>query len=74
VSFETLMRSFGLDADAALMRVARLVHCLDVGGLPEPEAPGLEIVLAGMRASLPDDDALLTSACQTFDYLYQGSL
>jgi hypothetical protein len=70
VTFETLMASFDLERDPALMRLARVVHCLDVGGLPMPEAAGLEALLAGMRARLDDDDALLAAACQTFDYLY----
>jgi len=70
VSFETLLASFGLEGDPALVRIARVVHYLDVGGLPEPEAAGLETLLAGMRASLADDDALLAAAAQTFDFLY----
>ncbi len=70
VSFETLLHSFGLDRDAALGKLARIVHCLDVGGLPVAEAPGLESLLAGMRASLSDDDTLLDSAALAFDFLY----
>jgi len=70
VSFETLLASFGLDADPALARIANIVHFLDVGGLPLPEAAGLETLLAGMRASLADDDALLAAASQAFDFLY----
>lgn len=70
VSFETLLASFELNVDPALARIAGLVHFLDVGGLPLPEAAGLETLLAGMRASLPDDDALLAAASQTFDFLY----
>ena len=70
VSFETLLASFRLDSDPALAHIARIVHCLDVGGLPVPEAPGLESLLAGMRTSLGDDDALLAAASQAFDFLY----
>ena len=70
VSFETLLASFGLEDDPALGRIARIVHGLDVGGLPEPEAAGLESLLAGMRASLPNDDALLAAASQAFDFLH----
>lgn len=70
VSFETLLASFGLEGDAALNKLAEVVHFLDVGGLPVPEAAGLETLLAGMRASLLDDDALLAAASQTFDFLY----
>jgi len=70
VSFEALLASFGLEADAALNKIAAIVHFLDVGGLPVAEAAGLETLLAGMRASLTDDDALLAAASQAFDFLY----
>jgi len=70
VSFETLLASFGLEADPALAHMARIIHFLDVGGQPTPEAAGLEAILAGMRASLKDDNDLLAAASQTFDYLY----
>jgi hypothetical protein len=70
VSFETLLASFGLEADAALARLARTVHGLDVGGPATPEAAGVEAMLAGMRAGIDDDDALLDAASAAFDYLY----
>ena len=72
VTFETLLASFGLEANPTLSRVARIVHYLDVGGLPAPEAAGLDLLLAGMRASIPDDDALLDAASATFDYLHSA--
>jgi hypothetical protein len=72
VTFETLLASFGLESDPALVRVGELVHCLDVGGLPVPEAAGIESLLAGLRASEPDDDALLARACEIFDWLLQS--
>lgn len=70
VTFETLLASFGLEANPALDRFARLVHYLDIGGPPVPEAAGLEAVLAGMREAIADDDALLAASMQAFDYLY----
>jgi hypothetical protein len=70
VTFETLLASFGLDADPGLARLAGIVHYLDVGGLPVPEASGLEALLAGMRAALAADDALLEAASGAFDFLY----
>jgi len=70
VSFEVLAASFGLDADPALARIAAIVHCLDVGGVPVAEAPGIEAVLAGARAAARDDDALLAEARRLFDNLY----
>lgn len=48
------------------------MHCLDVGGLPVPEAPGIEQLLAGLRASESDDDALLVRACEVFDWLLKS--
>ena len=42
---------------------------LDVGGAPPPEATGVESVLAGLRASIRDDDQLLTAANAVFDGL-----
>jgi hypothetical protein len=70
VTFEVLAASFGLEGDAALMRIGSIVHCLDVGGAPVAEAPGLAAVLAGARARLPGDDALLAEAGRIFDHLY----
>jgi len=72
VSFEVLATSFGLDGDAALARIAAIVHCLDVGGVPVPEAAGIEAVLAGLRAAATDDDKLLAEAGRVFDGLYRN--
>lgn len=70
VTFETLMASFGLEVDAALMRVAAIVHALDVGGDPVPEAKGFEAVMSGARERLADDDALLAEMGAVLDSLY----
>jgi hypothetical protein len=72
VTFEVLTLSFGLDADPAIARIATIVHCLDVGGAPVAEAAGIEAVLAGLRATAPNDDKLLTEAGRVFDSLYQN--
>lgn len=70
VTFETLMASFGLEADRALARLATIVHLLDVGGDPVPEAKGFEAVMAGARERLDDDDALLAEMSTVLDSLY----
>lgn len=70
VTFETLMASFGLEADTALARLGTIVHALDVGGEPVPEATGLEAVMAGARERLADDDALLSEMSGVLDSLY----
>lgn len=68
VTFEVLLESFDLD-DAALKRLATLVHYLDVGGIAPPEAIGIESVLAGLRDTMTDDDQLLHTASAVFDGL-----
>jgi hypothetical protein len=70
VTFEVLLASFGLNADSALEKLGALIHYLDVGGVPVPEAAGLEALLRGARDALSDDDALLAEAGRLFDYLY----
>ncbi|MEW6039195.1 MAG: chromate resistance protein ChrB domain-containing protein [Pseudomonadota bacterium] len=71
VTFEVLLASFGLK-DAALQRLGALVHYLDVGGIPVPEAAGLEMLMRGMHQRLADDDALLAEAQDVFDSFHQA--
>ena len=70
VTFETLIASFGLEQDCALMRLGALVHQLDVGGEPVPEAVGFEAVMTGARERLDNDDALLAEMSAVLDSLY----
>jgi hypothetical protein len=72
VTFEVLLTSFGLDQDAALARLAALVHHLDVGGIPTAEGPGFATIMAGARSLQPDDDALLKAVTPVLDSLYAG--
>jgi hypothetical protein len=72
VTFEVLLASFGLEADRGLVRLGQLVHFLDVGGVPVPEAAGVETILAGARRQHKNDDRLLAEAVKTFDYLYHA--
>ncbi len=72
VTFEVLAAAFGLNQDPALARIAAAVHFLDVGGIPVPEANGLETMLKGAKQKAASDDALLNEAMRTFDLLYSG--
>jgi hypothetical protein len=72
VTFEVLLASFGLEDDAGLARLGALVHFLDVGGIPVPEAPGLAAIVSGARALQPNDDALLGQVSPVFDSLYRA--
>jgi hypothetical protein len=70
VTFEVLLRSFGLEADGALRRLADVVHYLDVGGIPASDAAGVQAILTGARQKSRDDDQLLKHALALFDFLY----
>lgn len=72
VTYEVLLSSFGLEADPALAAIGAAVHFLDAGGIPVPDAKGLETMLKGAREHARSDDALLASAVRTFDLLYSG--
>lgn len=68
VTLEVLIASFSVDYPG-LKRLSALVHYLDVGGIPAPEAIGVEAILAGLRDTISDDDQLLSAASTVFDSL-----
>ena len=70
VTFEVVAESFGLMQDPALQRLASLVHCIDIGGIPVDEAPGFEMLIRGLQARHTDDDELLAAAMPAFDAYY----
>lgn len=72
VTFEVLLSSFGLETDPALAAIGAAVHFLDVGGIPVPDAKGLETMLKGAREKARSDDALLADAMRTLDLLYSA--
>jgi hypothetical protein len=72
VTFEVLLRSFGLEADAGLARLGELVHFLDVGGIPVAEAAGFAAIVSGARSLGRGDDALLRSVTPALDSLYRA--
>ena len=71
VTFEVLVKSFGLDGDPGLAGIGAMVHLLDAGDGMVPEAKGFEAVLAGARRrSGDDDDALLAGISPVLDSLH----
>ena len=70
VTFEVMLRSFDLDGDGALQKLAEVVHSLDVGGLPVSDAPGIGTLLTGARQRSRDDDHFLKRAIPLFDLVY----
>ncbi len=71
VTFDVLARSFDLDGDVALARVADLVRSLDLSSVPRTaEAAGLEAMLVGARERFCGDDALFAAVAPLFEFLY----
>jgi hypothetical protein len=70
ITFEVLLASFDLAMDPALTRLGVLVHSLDVGGVPVPEASGFEAILTGVRASCANDDQVIAAMTPVLDALY----
>lgn len=70
VTFEVMAQSFGLLQDPALRHLAALVHYIDIGGIPVDAAPGLELLMRGLQAQHPTDNALLAAALPVFDAYY----
>jgi hypothetical protein len=70
VTFEVLLASFGLESDPALERIGTIIHYLDAGGVPVPEAVGLEAILRGAQQLIEDDDSLVNDAGKLFQFLY----
>jgi hypothetical protein len=52
------------------VRIGSLIHYLDVGGVPVPEAAGLEAMLQGAQQLLVDDDSLVNEGGKLFEFLY----
>jgi hypothetical protein len=70
VTFEVMLKSFGLDGNPALQKLAEVVHYLDVGGIPVSDAPGFGTLLAGAKQRSRDDDHFLKHALALFDLAY----
>jgi len=71
VTYEALIEAFSLK-DPALKRIAGIIHALDIGGTPVPEAAGVESLLQGAQRRAPDEKSLLAETEKTFDLLYDA--
>lgn len=72
VTFEVLLTSFGLEADPGLAALAAVVHFLDAGGIPVPDAKGLETMLRGAKEKTRNDDQLLAEGMRLLDLFYSA--
>jgi hypothetical protein len=70
-SFEALISKYGLK-DQALLRMARIVHCADIGDDidQDPIARGLEAIAEGFRLRYVDDEENVAMQFEVYDALY----
>ena len=70
VTYEVLLASFGLADDPALASIGAAVRMLDIGGIPVPDAKGLETVLRGVKQRTRSDDGAIREAAKIFELFY----
>lgn len=71
-AYEGMLAKLNLGANPALTKIASIVHFLELGGVPVPEAAGVQTLLQGAlrRSSSPQE--LMVEAEKTFDLLYEA--
>src|SRR5450759_804524 len=71
-TFEVLIQEYHLEGDAALVRLARIVHAADVDEDLDSDPAGLGVALIGIGGLdvEPDDQRLLERASFVYDALY----
>ena len=72
-TFETMIKSFGLESDNALRQIAEIVHDIDLkdNKFNRSEASGVNVVINGLAAVYPDDNERLKQCLPVFDGLYE---
>src|SRR4030095_6047800 len=70
ITFETLLASFGLTGNRALVAIGEAVHFLDVGGIPVADEKGVETILTGIKQEARNDDEMALEAGKVFDLFY----
>jgi hypothetical protein len=71
-TFEVLIQEYHLDRDAALVRLAQIVHAADIAEDLDSDPAGLGVLLIGIGGLdvEPDDQRLLERASFVYDALY----
>ena len=72
VTYEEKLARLDLARNAALTRIASIVHFLEVRGTPVPEALGVQTLLQGALRRSQNENELLAEAEKTFDLLYEA--
>ena len=71
-TFEVLIERYRLDADPALVRLARIVHAADIDDDIDSDPAGVGLLLIGIGGLdvEPDDNRLLERGAFVYDALY----
>lgn len=72
VTYEEMLSRLDLAKNAALTKIASIVHFLEVRGTPVPEALGVQTLLLGAVRRSTGENELLAEAEKTFDLLYEA--
>ena len=72
ITYEEMLFQLGLAKNPALARIGSIVHFLEAGGTPVPEAAGVQTLLQGAVRRSQNEDQLLGEAEKTFDLLYEA--
>jgi hypothetical protein len=72
-TFETMIKSFGLEPDKGLRAIAEIVHDIDLkdSKFNRPEATGVNAVIMGLAAVYSDDGERLKQCLPVFDAMYK---
>lgn len=72
-TFETMMKSFGLESDTGLGEIAEIVHDIDLkdNKFNRPETAGINAVVRGLAAVHSDDGERLKQCLPVFDAMYK---
>ncbi len=72
-TFETMLKSFGLESDDALCEIAQIVHDIDLkdNKFSRPEASGVNVVIRGLAEVYKEDGERLKQSLPVFDSLYE---
>ena len=72
VAYEEMLARLELAKNPALAKIGSIVHFLEMGGTPVPEAAGVHTLLQGALRRSPTVPELLIEAEKTFDLLYEA--
>ena len=72
VTYEDMLARLDLAKNPALTKIGSIVHFLEMGGTPVPEAAGVQTLLQGAQRRSPQEAELLAEAEKTFDLLYDA--